>query len=526
MRMKIIGHYIKSSGAFIFILVIAALSGAIAGELPLIDDDLAFITSTGCFLHTPCPDNHYSFLESVIQHHNQVNGRFFDMFSVMFARVPRIWFGVLFASVYFAVMLIMMRLASLKLRENGFQCVWLAVATLMLFPWIDMFYTRSLFLNYMMTLFFGMVSVYGFTKKDNAKGWHILLYLVCAFLAGGGHEEMPFILLPSGILYCCMTRKVTLNQVIIAAGLLLGTLFILSSPSVFNRTSFVFAGFVFFPGKLQSLLYSGLIFLIGLTAVAMVCRRKDSAPKERKALVMALALTVVPSFLLTAGYLFSLRICFFAMAFNITAFFIALPKKRLLSSYKATAIVLTLFAGAFSIFQLVLTLVETVKARRYMDEICRQLASDPWKPAYFDMDLLRSSRQLTLCKSIGSALVGYCYTYENLMPYVRHENYYDILSPELRDFDVAKADTLDADKGEYFYRNCVVIDAPCDSMNCLLGSMTLRFADGSREDFEFNGPFFRDVNGKELIYLYPVKPMMPKKRVEAIESLNYELHWR
>ena len=504
----------------LFFVVAAVLTGLIAGFYPLINDDVVFADVFGCPLHTVCPGTKIDLFSTIREHHMSVNGRFGDMFSTLFVLLPGWIYGTVYALLFSFLLWMMARIAGIGFRRNPLKMIWLVAFALLFFPWPDYLYIRALFLNYFPAAIFGLGAVRYFISEKKARGGELAGLLVVAFFAGCWHEEMPLILLPSAVVYCCITRSLTRNQMLVAAGIALGVAFLLTCPAFFNRTDQIpdIGG----QRKLMASAFAMGNLILSVTALGSYYFHYRGGKRTRKsvALVWALALPVVPSILLMLSSLMSLRMCFFSMVFSITALAYVFSDiscgRRIKGFIRVISVsVMILISG-----QLVLALAQTIRTSKSISEIIRLAAEDNSKPIYYDLDRFNTSPMPTFYKNYGRRYVTDSYTRSSIAHYSGRKFTYDIVSPSLRDFNLDKADTLDAHKGYFFYDGCILKSFPSDSTKYLTGIMRVSFEDGAEGDYEYIGTYFEDMEGRALNYLYPNNPVLPKKRVVGIEILT------
>lgn len=503
-----------------FFIVATILTGIIAGLYPLLNDDIVFADVFGCAKHTICPGTEIDVFGNIQSHHMLVNGRFGDMFSTFFSLIPSSLYALIYAIGYAGLILMMAKTAGISFRKNPWRFAWLNIFTLVCFPWIDFLYIRALFLNYYPAAILALAAICYFISEKKAPWLKSIAMIIVGLFAGCWHEEVPLILFPSAILYCCITRKITRNQVLIAIGMAVGVAFLMTCPEFFNRTKSI--PVITDNRRLVAIAFGALNLTLSGAALLLYHLRGDKS-RQRAATVWALALPVIPSCLVMMNSTMSTRICFFSIVFSITALLYASRGAVLRRKMRILLKSLCVIAMILLTAQLALTILQTAKVRKSTDEIIRLAAENSEKPIYYDLDEINISPLPTFYKSFGKRFITDTYSRSNIARYTKRNYWNDILHPALADFDITRADTIDKTKGYYQYKGCIVITAQADADHYLAGSVKLTYADGSTSFHKFNGIYFEDSTGRKFNYLYCISPRLPREtQITGLELLNYE----
>lgn len=518
----------RSLGSLLFYAAVVILTGMIAANTPFYDDDMVFANAWGCSKHLICPEEDFSPFAYAMEHRELINGRVGDMFTPLMMMIPRWCYGIIYAFCFGVILLQMMRLAKLSFRCTPMKCAWLVSLAILFFPWIDVLYTRAVFFNYFPAIIFSLIALSLFIRVTPAKGWKLAGYVVACVLSGCWHELMPVVLLPSAILYCIITRRITRNQWIVAASMAAGMIIVVSAPSFFNR-----------PDQLSQLLFSNsrillcklytlLLTLMALASLTLLYFRKDLTDRKRSfALVSALLLPIVPSCAIMLASLYESRMILFAMILALSALFYSLPRNiRLAKVFSATTAIISAILFAAVLWQLTFVAFNTVKVRKASEEILRQATADPYSHVYYDLRDLLTTDKLWLYKTQGRSYVNKLHTWDEFADYTGSRYTYNVLPPALKDFDLSKAEAIESSKGYYYYDTYLIADAPCDSTEYIFGEMQIAFDGKAPKTHRFMGTYFTDAEGRPLVYLLPYEPAAPRKKPSEVKIGSYDLHPR
>lgn len=518
----------RSLGSLLFYAAVVILTGMIAANTPFYDDDMVFANAWGCSKHLICPEEDFSPFAYAIEHRELINGRVGDMFTPLMMMIPRWCYGIIYAFCFGVILLQMMRLAKLSFRCTPMKCAWLVSLAILFFPWIDVLYTRAVFFNYFPAIIFSLIALSLFIRVTPAKGWKLAGYVVACVLSGCWHELMPVVLLPSAILYCIITRRITRNQWIVAASMAAGMIIVVSAPSFFNR-----------PDQLSQLLFSNsrillcklytvLLTLLALTSLTSLYFRKELKDRKKSfALVSALLLPIIPSCAIMLASLYESRMILFATVLALTALFYSLPRN--ISFPKGIAMASAFFSlllFAVVLGQLTFVAFNTVKVRKASEEILRQATADPYSHVYYDLRDLLTTDKLWLYKTQGRSYVNKLHTWDEFADYTGSRYTYNVLPPALKDFDLSKAEAIESSKGYYYYDTYLIADAPCDSTEYIFGEMQIAFDGKAPKTHRFMGTYFTDAEGRPLVYLLPYEPAAPRKKPSEVKIGSYYHHPR
>lgn len=517
-----LGKYRKISiFSFLFFLFVVSVTGFTAANCPLTDDDVYFIDVWGCIRHTICPEEDFNPLADAIEHHTSVNGRLGDCFTPLFMLIPSWIYGMIYALCYAAVIQLSMRIARLSFSRTPVKTMWLIGAGVLFYPWQDVLFTRAVFINYFPAVIFTLFTLRLFLKEKNIKGLAVVGYILCAILCGSWHELMPVSLFPSALVYCIATKRVTRNQWLAVTGIGIGFLFILSSPSLFNRVD-----------QLTALTFTRtrIIFAIGyvllLSAISMAAvilsRKKDFTRHRSRILVVSLTLPLIACAAIMLSSLFEIRMCFLPSVLALTALFYALPQGQLNRIPAASVNILTCFGVVFISIHLIYLAHNSVKVKRASDSILQQLAQNVNEHQYYDLPAILGNNYLMLYKGMGRGYICRRHCWEWMAHYTGSKYSFNVLHPALKNFDLAAADTLNAKEGVYRYGNCLLIDAPCDSTEYIIGSLTINYENAAARTYKFMGPYFEDIHGNKLIYIIPYNHAEPDSKPANLENITFD----
>lgn len=506
--------------SLIFFILMVAATGFVAAHCPLTDDDVVFENVWGCVRHTICPEEHFDPIGYALEHWELVNGRFGDMFTPIFTFLPMWLFGIVYSLAYAAIILLSMKIARLSFRQTPVKAIWFVGATVLFYPWQDVLFTRAVFFNYFPAVIFTLVSMIFFLSPRRLRGWRLAACIVCGLFAGCWHELMPVVLFPSALVYCIATRSLSRNQIVVIASMSAGLIIVMSAPSFFNRVEQLDRLFISDNKRVMARMYCVLQVVMGVAALLMIYLRRG-VPRADKALVWALVLPVIPSCAIMLASLFELRMCFLSMIMVMSAFFLSLPAKRPGRIMRIAVGVLTA-AGMLAVsFHMGYLCGNSVKVKRASDHILHQLAANPDAHPYYDLTPIIGDQHVMLYKGMGRIYINRIHSWDWLSDYTGSLFSFNVLHPALRDFDLAKADTLDARKGVYRYKGCILIDMPCDTTKYIKGNAIIGFENGDKKEYQYMSTFFTDVNGKELLYIIPYNPTLPDS-----EPVEFEITLR
>lgn len=514
--------------SFIFFAVVTILTGMIAGNMPLIDDDIVFADSWGCVKHTICPEEDFNPWSYAMDHRNLTNGRIGDMFTPLFVMFPRVVYGVVYALSYGIVILLMMRIAKISFTKNPKKIMCLTAFTVLLFPWIDVFYTRAVFFNYFPAVIFALISLLFFISERRLRGWRLAGCIIIGFLTGCWHELMPVALLPSAIIYCLITRKITSNQWIVIISITAGVSIVVSAPSFFNRVDQL--PHLYFNNNriILAYLYTFALIILNITSIILLHTRTKHQKESTsaKALVYALAMPTIPSCVIMLSSLYETRICFLTMILAIASLFYSLPRRRFGKSINSVAMSATALLAVAITAHLAYVVYDTIKVRRASEAIMAQAAANPDAPIYYDLSEIVADDAYNLYKTQGRGYINKLHSWEDFSHYTDYRYSFNVLPPALKDFDLAKAEPVDSANGIYYYKDYLIAEAPCDSTHYINGVIETDYADGTTKHYQFMGAYFNDVNGKPLIYVLPYHPRMPRKKPAGARITDYSLNQR
>lgn len=510
--------------ALIFFTAAVVMTGIIAANVPLYDDDLVFANAWGCSIHQICPEENFDPWGYALEHRMLTNGRVGDMFTPLFTMLPRWLYGTLYSLCYGITLLLVMSIARCGLRSTPLKSIWIVAFSVVLFPWIDVFYTRAVFFNYYPAIIFTLLSLRFFISKRRLTGWRLWACVLVGLLTGCWHELMPVVLFPAAVVYCIVTRKVTRNQWIVSIPIAVGVAFVVSAPSFFNRPDQLPILQFSEKRKLLAYLYTILLIALALISIAMIYLRKGSnkATRKDKALVLSLAMPTLPCCGIMLGSLYETRICFPAIVFSIIAFFYALPQFRL----KRLMTVATALVSVVIIVHLLCVAQDSIKVCRASEDIMAQATSDHNATIYYDLADIVANDTYHLYKTQGRSYINKLHSWDEFSDYTGYRYSFNVLPPALKSFDIAEADTIDSRSGVYYYKGCLITDSPCDSTNYIHGIVAAEYSDGNKGVYRFMGPYFKDINGKPLIYILPYHPRMPRKKPTAAKIVEYNLRRR
>lgn len=512
----------------LFAAAVAALSGMIAANLPLYDDDLVFANSWGCVHHLICPEEDFNPWQYAMEHRLFVNGRVGDMFTPLLMMLPRWLYGTLYAMGLMLIIMLMMRIARISFRSAPVKAIWLTGFIVVLFPWIDVLYTRAVFLNYFPAVIFTLCSLIFFVSDKEARGWRAAACIAAGFITGCWHELMPVALLPSAILYCTFTRKVTRNQLLVSLSIAAGLAIVISAPSFFHRVNQLDELYVSDRRVILAILYTTMLLAISAASLWLIYLRKGDgkATRQQKAFTWALVLPVVPCSAVMLSSLFETRICLLAVILTTASFFHSLPRRKPGKAVAVATVAVTAVCSVVVLAHLAYVVHDTLKVRRAYESITAQAAANPQVTIYYDLESIVANDNLNLYKTIGRSYINKTHSWEDFSHYTGYRYSFNVLHPALKGVDLAAADTIDAREGVYYYKGRILIDAPCDSTLYIDGTIDVSFADGSRGAYQFIGPYLTDARGNPLIYILPYRPRMPKKKPAAVKVTSLKLHRR
>lgn len=518
----------KYIGSLLLFAAVVVLTGMIAANTPLYEDDMVFANVWGCSKHLICPEENFNPIAYAWEHRVIVNGRVGDMFTPLMMMVPRWCYGVLYAFCFGVILLQMMRLAQLSFRRTPMKCAWIASLAILFFPWIDVLYTRAVFFNYFPAIIFTLIALKLFIRETPARGWKLAGYIVACVLSGCWHELMPVVLFPSAVLYCIITRKITPNQWIVAASMAAGMIIVVSAPSFFNRVdqldSLFFSPYHILLCKLNVL----LLILIAIVSITTLYFRKDLKDRKRSfALVSALLLPIIPSCAIMLASLYETRMILFAMVLALSALFYSLPRGiRLAKGFSATTAILSILLFAVVLFQLSFVVFNTIKVRKASEDILRQATANPDSNVYYDLRDILANDKIWLYKTQGRSYVNRLHTWDEFADYTGSRYTYNVLPPALKNFDLSKAESIASSKGYYYYDTYLLADAPCDSTDYAFGVLEIAFDKAPTRQCRFMGTYFTDVNGKPLVYLLPYQTLIKRKKPTKVKITECYLHPR
>lgn len=519
-------HTPVSRFALLFFLVVVILTGAIAANIPLYDDDMVFANVWGYGRLNLCSLENYDPLNGALVHREMTNGRFGDMWTPLIMLIPRWLYGILYGGGLGVILIEAIRIAQLSFSSTPNKCIWLCGLSIIFFPWIDVLYTRAVFWNYFPAIIFSLIALQFFISSRKVTGWRFVGCLIASLLSGCWHELMPVILLPSGILYCLLTRKITYNQWVVASGMTLGMLFVISAPSFFYRPDQL--PFLFFSDNqiLLSWLYvSLLVFLAIVSILSFYLLKKPQKQSMQSALLWALLLPIIPSSGIMVSSLYEPRMCLFALILVLIALFFSLPSGvRLSIKTKILIGIGTCSVIIFVLWQLIFVAYYNFQVRKASEAIIDQAVNHPTEHIYFDLRDILVNDKLYLFKTLSRSYINSIHTWDDFAKFTGYHYTFNILPPALKDFDLSKAEKIS--DGYYYYDSYLLADAPCDSTAYAFGTIMATFGNEGASDYRFIGTYFEEINGYPLLYLLPYQPIPPHEKPKEMKITELNLHPR
>ncbi len=518
-------HTKTSIWTIIFFIVTVVMTGVIAGNVPLFDDDLVFANAWGCSRHLICPEEDFDPWGYAWEHRLLTNGRIGDMFTPLITMLPRWLYGVMYALCYGIVLLLMFRTSRCGLRSTPLKSVWIVAFTVIGFPWIDVFYTRAVFFNYYPAIIFALISMQFFISERKLTGWKLWICIIVSLLAGCWHELIPVCLFPAAMVYCIVTRKVTRNQVLVSIPMAVGVAFVVSAPSFFNRPDQLPILQFSVNRKLLAYLYTFMLAVIAAISIALIYLRKgvNKASRRERALVLSLLMPTIPCCIIMLSSLYETRICFPAIVFSTIALFYALPDLRLKPILRRSLTATSALLGLIVILHLTYVAQDTVKVRRASESIMEQATANSEAPIYYDLADIVANDTYNLYKTQGRSYINKLHSWEEFSDFTGYRYSFNVLPTALRNFDISQADTIDAKNGVYLYQGHLLMDSPCDSTQYIYGVVAVEYPDNMEKAYRFMGPYFTDINGKPLIYILPYQPRMDRKRPTTAKIVELNL---
>lgn len=514
--------------ATLFFFAVVILTGAIAGNTPLYDDDLVFANAWGCAEHTICPEEDFNPLYYAEQHRQLTNGRFGDMWTPLVTMIPGWCYGILYAGCFGIIIFQMMQIARLSFSKTPEKVIWLLIFCVLFFPWVDVLYTRAVFFNYFPAIIFSLIALRFFISSRSVKGGSLIGCIVVSFFAGCWHELMPVVLLPSAIAYCIMTKKITFNQWIVALSIASGIVFVIIAPSFFNRTEQLSELYFSESHKKIAILYVAVLVLIAvMTLVFFYYTKRKKQERKEFALIVSLLLPIIPSASIMLSSLFESRMILFAMILSLTALFYSLPSRKVISKpVRITVYVSTLILSGFVLWQLIYVVINTIKVKIVSENIMKQAVDNPNSPIYYDLRDILTNDKLYLYKTQSRSYINKLHNWDYFTDYTGYKYTYNILPPALKNFDLNKAEKIEGSEGYYFFDKYIVTESPCDSTNYIYGSLEVSFPNGQTASSQFMGTYFEDIHGTPLVYLFPYHPIIPREKPTAVKIVDFNLHSR
>lgn len=527
MKERCIGNFYSkgmspwSFGAICIWAIVIILTGIIAGNMPLFDDDIVFANAIGCPQHSICPDKDFSLAQYASEHRQFTNGRVGDMLIPLIMLLPSWIYGIVYGICYGIIIYLMASISGCGFKNNPVKTCWIVILSVLLFPWIDVLYTRAVFFNYFPAIIFALISLRYFISPNIVKGPSTIICFLVAFLTGCWHELIPVALFPSAVLYVLLTGKITRNQWIVTTGMVLGFLIVISAPSFFNRTDQLSALFITDNRISLAKLYSAALICIDILAIVLFYFSQGRKERRRQALIWALVLPSVPSILIMLSSLYETRICFIAMILAICALIFSWQREF---KYKGIVIAVTALFALGVIAQLIVVARNTFKVKKASDSIIAQAVANPDGYIYYDLRDLLIPELPTLYKTQSRGYINKMHSWDDFAKYTGYRYTFNILPPALKDFDLSRAEKIS--DGQYYYDTYLIADAPCDSTAYAYGTMQIAFGKNDTRDYRFISTYFEDINGQPLIYLLPYQPIPPHEKPTEVKLTEVNLHPR
>ena len=174
-----------------------------------------------------------------MHHYLQLNGRFGDKLIVLLMLVPRGWYGMLFGSTFFLILLVSSRLT----RTDGWSGIILYSMIVLIIPSYETIFARVIYLNYMVACMLSLWWIYWFIRKRKPTTIKIIGLFLYSILMGSWHELFTVSLIFGSLLLMCNESSYRdRTHLLMSGGLLLGFAFIVLSKGNYIRTELLEPG--------------------------------------------------------------------------------------------------------------------------------------------------------------------------------------------------------------------------------------------------------------------------------------------
>lgn len=433
----------------IFCGIVLASVFASAWLSPVVNDDLIYSYGFHTYLIDGGPFPSLKRMASeFMRFYTTVNSRLGDQTVFLMLLTPQWLYAVFYTLAMAGIYAMTMKISGISFRRNPYKVTAMIVMTVFLFPWYDAWMARVIFWNYIVMVLIALYALRLFINEQpggrqqrHFSAGRMARLLVTGFLACAWHEQLAATMFLLIVVYGICRRDLSAGQLIMGAGGLSGGFYHIICPGLYFRLS---SGTRFAPfGEVGWMIKYGILFCAILIAIALLGLWLRKRQKETKPAIMpALAgmwASVIISLILSKFVVIEGRIFFLPCTFCLVAALCCLPRKirmplRWKNSLCLAAAVLTVVHAA------AVVRVDFLQRKDYdkLTEMMRT-AMNP-REIYFNTDYLKNGHWLALDKDFGRISMDPFYFNTCLPLYlgIKHNTIFNIIPPELKDFDPSR----------------------------------------------------------------------------------------